>query len=124
MAKKITIKELIAKKDELKNKKDETKELYIKSLDANITIRKPDKALCMDAMDMGLKGGDEFMVYHSVIDPKLKDKDLQSAYECVSPMEIVEKVFEIGEISLIAKECISLAGFTDSVKVIDEIKKL
>ena len=124
MNKRLSVKDLIARKEEIKNKKDETKELYIESLDANIIIRKPDKALCLDAMDMGVKSGDEFLVYNSVVEPRLKDKELQSAYDCVTPSEIVDKIFEIGEISLIAKECISLAGFTDSVKVVDDVKKL
>ena len=57
-------------------------------------------------------------------EPDLKDKELQKAFECVEPMEIVEKVFSAGEITNIALKCIELAGYgQNSIKEIVENTK-
>ena len=47
---------------------------------------------------------------------------IRDAYGCVEPMEIVEKIFEPGEIPQIAVECLKLAGYIDGVKAVDDIK--
>ena len=43
-------------------------------------------------------------------------------YGCTYPEEIVEKIFDDGEISPIAMECMKLAGYIDSVKLVEEVK--
>ena len=120
---KLTLKELVRRKEQVleSKKKKKTRDLYIKSLDAVITIEEPDAALARDAQEMDEKG-DNYIVYSCVIEPCLKSKELQEAYECVEPMDIVEKVFAAGEIPQIAIECIKLAGFIDGVKVVEDIK--
>lgn len=119
---KITIKDLLQKKEAINSKRaHETKGLYIKSLDGIITIQKPDRTLCLDALGMDQEG-DAYMVYNCVIEPNLKDPELQQEYGCVIPMEIVEQLFEPGEIAGIAKECVALAGYGDSVTVVDDLK--
>ena len=40
----------------------------------------------------------------------------------MDPMEIVDKIFEPGEIPQIAMEALRLAGYVDGVKVVDDIK--
>ncbi|QNB48210.1 hypothetical protein BR63_19205 [Thermanaerosceptrum fracticalcis] len=119
--KKLTIKDLIAKKEAIK---DQSKilQLYVKSLDGLITIQKPSRQLCLDAIEMGNAEGDAYLVYNSVVEPNLKDKELQDAFGCVSPLDIVEAIFEPGEIVSIAKECLVFAGYGDNVKLVDEIK--
>lgn len=119
---KLTLKELIARKEQIieSKKQKKTKELYIKSLDSTITIECPTAALSKDAQEMD--NGDIYMVYSCVVEPCLRSKELQEAFECVEPMDIVEKIFDIGEIPQIAVECLKLAGYMDSVKPIDEIK--
>ncbi len=120
--KKLTLQELIAKKEQIQDTKtNKTKDLYISSLDGSITIQKPDKQLCLDALEMDQQG-DTYLVYHCVVQPNVKDKKLLQAFGCTEPIEIVEKLFEIGEISAIAKECITLAGYGDSVTVVEDIK--
>lgn len=120
--KKVTIKDLIARKETIKERVNKTVQLHIKSLDGLITIQKPSRQLVLDALDMGKESGDSYMAYNTVIEPNLKDKELQEAYGCVAPMEIVDKIFEPGEVAQIAQECVILAGYGDSVKLVDEVK--
>lgn len=124
MAKKLTLTELIKNKEKYQPKENATLELLIERLDATITIRKAEKSLVLEAIELSEDdsyegNGDEFFVYNIVTDPDLKDKELQKAYGCVEPVDIVEQIFERGEITLIAKEGMKLAGFGDGgVKVV------
>lgn len=121
--KKVTLEELLDRAAKSKTVKKESRELYVKSLDGTITIEKPDRSTCLEALDMdNSEEADEYIVYNCVSNPLLKDKALQEAYGVVSPIEIVARVFEPGEISAISKECLVLAGYINSVKVVDEIK--
>ena len=119
---KITLKELIRRKEQMleSKKQKKTKELYIKSLDGCITIESPSAALAKDSQES--ENGDVYMVYSSVVEPCLKSKELQEAFGCVEPMEIVEKIFDPGEIPLIAVECLKLSGYIDGVQAVDELK--
>ena len=119
---KITLAELIRRKEQMleSKKKPKTATLYIKSLDGTITIESPTADLARDAQDMD--NGDAYRVYSCVTDPCLKSKELQTAFECAEPMEIVEKIFAPGEIPQIAVECLKLAGYVDGVKAVDDIK--
>lgn len=121
-ATKLTLKDLIAKKEQVLNSKNKTRNLYIKSLDGVITIEKPSIDLIIDAskIDEGAES-DKYLVYNCIVEPNIKDKELQKAYECVEPTEIL-KIFEDGEISTIAKECMDLAGYNGSVSVVEDIK--
>lgn len=122
---KITLKDLIANSDKIKNKKKETREIYIKSLEGSIVIEKPDRALCVDAWDMEEDKGDLFIVYNCVISPNLKDTELHKAYGIDEPFEIVDAIFEPGEVASISKECVNFAGYgIDSVKVVEDIKNV
>lgn len=120
---KLTIQELVSRKEQMlgSKKQKKTKDLYVKSLDGVITIVEPDAALARDAQEME-ESGDAYIVYSCVTEPCLKSKELQEAFGCVEPMEIVEKIFDVGEIPQIAVECIRLAGYIDGVKPIDDIK--
>ena len=69
-----------------------------------------------------MENGDAYIVYSCVKEPCLKSKELQEAFGCIDPMEIVEKIFEPGEIPMIAVECLKLAGYIDGVKAVDELK--
>lgn len=119
---KITLKDLIARKEQMLESKrqEKTAELYVKSLGGTITITSPTAALARDAQ--GMENGDDYMVYSCVVEPCLKSKELQAEFGCVEPLEIVQKVFDAGEIPQIALECLKLAGYLDSVKQVSEIK--
>ena len=119
---KITLEELIRRKEQMleAKKKPKTASLYIKSLDGTITIESPTAALAREAQEMD--NGDTYMVYSCVTEPCLKSKELQQEFGCVDPMEIVEKIFETGEIPQIALECLKLAGYVDGVKAVADVK--
>ena len=94
---KITLEELIRRKEQMleSKKKPKTETLYIKSLDGTITIESPTAAMAREAQDM--ENGDAYMVYSCVTEPCLKSKELRDAFGCVEPMEIVEKIKEVLE---------------------------
>lgn len=119
---KITLQELIRRKEQMleSKAKPKTGTLYIKSLDGVITIESPTAAMARESQDM--ENGDAYIVYSCVTEPCLKAKELQEAFGCADPIEIVDQVFEPGEIPLIAVECLKLAGYIDGVKAVDDLK--
>ena len=122
---KITLKELIARKEQMleAKRKEKTKDLYIKSLDGVITIQSVEKSVILEAQEMEGNSGDTYAVYQSVIEPPLKSTELQKEFECVEPMEIVEKIFAPGEIAQIAVEVLKVSGYEpNSVNAIDDLK--
>lgn len=126
MSKIITLKELLDHKEKLKNKKSRTADLYVKSIDAEITITSPSSALITEAQGEGehdASRADAYIAYHCITAPNLKDADLQKEFACVEPLDIVGMIFLPGEVSAIASEIMQLAGFGSSVsKVGKEIK--
>jgi len=121
--KKITLAELLRRKEQMLESKKikKTGTLYVKSLDGTITIEGPDSALAKESQEM--EGGDAYLVYQCMVEPDLKSKELHEAFSCVEPMEIVEKIFDVGEIPQIAMECLKLSGYVDGVKMVDDLKK-
>lgn len=119
---KITLQELVRRKEQMleAKKKKKTQELYITSLDGTITIEEPSAALARDAQEMDAGEGDVYMTYECVIDPPLKSKELQDAFDCKEPMEIVEKLFASGEIPQIGIACMKIAGYIDTVTPVDQ----
>ena len=119
---KITLQKLLRRKEQMleAKKTPKTAALYIKSLDGTITIEGATSALAKDAQEM--ENGDIYLVYQCVTDPCLKAKELQEGFGCIEPMEIVEKLFDPGEIPQISVECLRLSGYIDGVKAVDEIK--
>lgn len=120
MAKKnvLTLKDILNRKDYFNNKKNETRELYIKSLDANIVISKPDTALCSDCIDMeDNHESNKYFVYEIVLEPNLKDTKLHEEFGLDDPLDIVDKIFDTGEVAGIATEGMKFAGFYDGVEV-------
>lgn len=66
------------------------------------------------------------VVYNSLLDPNLKDKELQKAYGCkANPFGIVEKIFTPLEIKAIADKVAEISGLKgiDEGALITEIKK-
>ncbi|SNR86066.1 Phage XkdN-like tail assembly chaperone protein, TAC [Anaerovirgula multivorans] len=126
MAKKLTIKELIKQKNDLKNKKEKPATLYVESLDSEIVVKAPSTDIILEAQSQGENDAtraDKYIILECTKEPNLKDKELQEAYGCVEPLDIVEHIFAPGEISGIAVEIMSLAGYGNSVKrVVNDIK--
>ncbi|USK54369.1 hypothetical protein LIS82_22890 [Cytobacillus solani] len=125
--KKLTLTDLMKNKEQYRIKNDVKEEFFIKRLDASITIRKPERSLCLEAFQMSadkdqVEKADIYLAYNIVVEPNLKDSELQKEFGCVEPMDIVEKIFESGEISNIAQSGIELAGYAKNVKKVKDIK--
>ena len=103
----LTLDEMIRRSEQVKEakNKNKTKELYVESLDGTITITKPTRNQVNDAMNMDASSGesDAYLVYECVTEPPLKNKQLQQAYGCQDPLDILDKIFEPGEVLNISK---------------------
>lgn len=117
--KKLTLTDLIKEKEKFQVKTGVKKDLYLDQLDATITILQPERSVVMDAIE---SQSDEYMVYDIVVEPNLKDAELQKAYGCVEPIDIVSKIFNPGTIKGIAQEGLKLAGYESNVKAVEDLK--
>lgn len=117
---KLTLAELLRRKEQMieSKKTKKTLDLYVKSIDAVITVAEPDGALCRDANDMEAGEGDKYLCYECIIEPNLKSKDVQDAFDCAVPMDVVDIIFAPGEIPQIAIECMKLAGYMGGVEAV------
>ena len=120
----VTIADLIAQRDQIKNKR---KELYdLETSIGTITIKQPSLKTIEETLkiDNGGRQGDIELIYESVVDPNLKDKDLQNAYECTAPSDIVPMLFKTGEIGALAATIMRCAGYGQSIefKIHEEVK--
>lgn len=125
MGKKLTIQELMAQKETLKKKKHRTETLYIESLDAEIVIQEPSRALALEAIEMASDDtrsdkADAHVVYNCVIEPNLKDASLQKEFGCVEPTDIVDMIFRPGEIAAISGHALQLSGYGKGVTKVDK----
>lgn len=124
---KLTVTSLLKDKEKFQVKENITEELYLNRLDASITIKKPERSLCLEAFEMTndnnqMKNADPFVVYNIVVEPNLKDPQLQKEFGCVEPTDIVSKIFESGEIASIAIFGFKLAGYDNGVDKVTDIK--
>lgn len=124
----LSLAELIKEKAKYKlGEETKTADLNVERLDAVVTIEIPDTQLCMDALsakddDTGAKS-DDYLVYTIMQEPNLKDKELQKAYECVDPTDILGMIFTRGEIADIASFALDAAGFKrGTVKAVETLK--
>lgn len=127
MTKKLTLNDLIKEKEKYQVKSGITKDLLIDRMGVSITIKKAERALCLECIEMahdpereGL--ADIHMVYNTITEPNLKDPELHKAYECKEPYDIIEKIFEPGEISSIAGEGMALSRYGSGVKAVEDLK--
>jgi hypothetical protein len=124
MTKSMSIADLLAKKEQLKKKKQATDLLYIESLGGNIRVQEPTGPICNETFEMAQDPtrsdkSDAYMVYNCVIEPNLKDKDLQKEFGCVEPTDIVDMIFKPGETASISTHCIHMAGYSSGLKKVD-----
>lgn len=119
---KLTIADLINNKEKLSHRKKITKDVYIDQLDAVVTLESPDRALILETLEMEGATSDDFLIYNCIIEPNLKDAELQKIYACVEPMDIIEKLFDLGTIKGLAEQALSMAGFDSKVTAVEELK--
>ena len=122
--KRLKLEDLINKAGEKKG--DKYVEIYIKRLDATIKAKEPDNTLILESIDILKENAHEsdlHLVYNSIIEPNIKDSTLHNAYNVSRPLEILDEIFSLGEISNIAKTLLKNSGYEDnSVKLVEDIK--
>ena len=119
---KLTLEMLMARAQQAKDakKKYKTAEVYVESLDANITLREPTRGHITDAQNISDTPAlqDRYMLYQMVVEPDLHNAELRAAYGCAAPDEIVDMVFKPGEVSAIVKIGMRMAGFGNRIEEI------
>lgn len=119
----LTLKDILNRKEYFKGKNKETRELYIKRLDANIVISKPDVELCSDIADMDNNHDtNKYFMYEIVVEPNLKDSKLHEEFGVADPADIIDEIFDPGEVNRICTEGMKFAGFYDGVEVVEDLK--
>ena len=113
MAAVVSIADLIQKKEELENRK---KRQYDTETSAGtMTMKIPTRALVAEAMGLS-NGSDDYILFNCIVNPSLSDKDLQNAYGCAEPTDIVGKLFDAGEVVQLVKKLMELAGYKSDIK--------
>ena len=108
----VSVADLIAKKETIEANKQA---LYdMETSIGIITIKTPSKALMTEALDL-TTGNDEYLIFNSCVSPKLGDAQLQKAYKCAEPTDIVGKLFEPGEVVALSKKIMQLAGYGKTI---------
>ena len=125
--KKLTITDLLKQKEKYQVKSDTTEELFIERFQSSITIKKPERSLIMESISMTedkdqAEKADDFLVYNIVVEPNLKDAELQKEFGCAEPTDIVGKLFDAGEVTNIAKFAMDMLGYGASVKQVSDLK--
>ena len=116
----ITKEALIARAQQSKDSKTKYADYYCKPLGAKLTIKKLSVTRMCQIMDMAegdtMEAGLELnkqMIYESI--PLLQDKEIQDAYECAEPYDIVLKVLDddMGEMQRLCEKILSIYGMNE-----------
>lgn len=106
---------------------EKRRELYVPSIDENITIRSLTKPEIVEVMSMedNLKS-DEYTVYLAVVSPNLREvaKALKESGNIIEYTDVVE-IFKMSERTQIVKEILELSDVTSDkkVEVVETLKK-
>lgn len=116
---KLTLDELIRRKMQIQEAKRQrkTKELYIESLDGTITLTEPSREVLSDASQIeDAYAVNRYVVYNCVTSPNLKSAELQEAFDCAEPYDIVDQLFSYGEVMQIGGFLNTLSGINGGVE--------
>ncbi|MGE7828964.1 phage tail assembly chaperone [Paenibacillus sp. NPDC093718] len=128
MSKNVTVTSLIKKKEKLKNKTNKQVKLFVPSLDGEITVKAPDKALILEALEIADKDNtvdpNEYLVLECCVEPNLKDPKLLAEFGYDTPLQLISSgdIFDQGEIISIADFLSELAGLNSKVTLVDNVK--
>ena len=119
----LSAKDLINKRQLIEDKKESQIEIEVPETGAFL-FRLPTINDYQDAQAKAKNRTDDdtmpnkYLIYTCCIEPALNDKDLQDAYECKEPIDIIDKLFMIGEVSSIAQILVDKAGFNNDYKTV------
>lgn len=124
--KKVSIEQLIKKKLERDGKRNATKEIYVKSLNGNLTVTNPSDAQRIEFADKTKTDSyvDMMEAYSKLIYdccPMLHSKELQDSIEVSYPYDTVKAIFDTDEIAEIG---VKVLRFFDDEKENDADEKL
>lgn len=123
--KQITLEDIIAKKDAIKEDKVKKVKIFVESLDGYVTMKKPGRKLIADSLEKenGIESNIH-VVYNSMVEPNLKDLEAQKAFGVHTPKDLLVEILNDGEISLIAEQLMNASGYSkNTVRVVtDEVK--
>lgn len=95
-----TIQQLIEMKQEINDKRNEIKTMYIESLGTDVTYRLATRAEAMQVRKMDDIDVDPYLIYTHVIEPSFKDVALQSAFNTGNkPYMVVDALLNMQEVS-------------------------
>lgn len=125
----ISAKDLIKNKKLIEDKKDKQIEIEVPDT-GTFLFRVPNMADYEDSeayrkkRDNGFDAN-KFLIKACCIEPNLADPELLEAYGVKNPIDIVDKLFMIGEVSSIATTLVEKAGFDkEAYKVVEKAKNL
>ena len=123
--KRLTVTDILKEKEKYTVDKQQTEEVEIARLGVDILVRKPEKSLCIETLQMTRDAdtadtADAYMVYNTVVEPDLKDATLQAEFGVRDPLDIVYEIFEPGEVAQLSELAMELAGFK---KVLSQLKQ-
>lgn len=115
-----------------------TKEVRVKSLsekagqDVTVTVKALPGRKLTELTGLAMKDGEVdikrafdanlLIVTNGLMEPDVKNKDLQEHFGAASPKDLTEKLFNGGEIMNLADEIRKLSGYDEEDKVDEEIK--
>ena len=115
-----SIQELIEMKEQVDKKKNEVKTIYIASLDTEVKYKLATRPEMVNASKMDLEDQDPYLVYTHIVEPNLKDKQLQEAFNKGSqPHCIVDKLLEPREVAMLSN---AIAGQNQNVNIVKDLK--
>lgn len=120
----VTVQELIAQREKIKDKKTATYELQT-SIGA-IVVRIPSGTQMAEAWEIDNNFESNcFLVYNAVVKPDLTSRELHEAFGVFEPTEIVQAIFPAGEINKIVGKLLELGNYKGKIaaKLYDETKK-
>lgn len=119
----LSAKTLLEKKKIIEQKKNKFVFIEVQDL-GTFKFRVPQTDDLLDAREY--RDGeyeDEFILYTCCVEPNLRDQELQEAFECKEPLDIIDAIFLPGEKTKVALRLVEASGFKDdAVKVIEEVK--
>lgn len=121
---KATFKDLVNKKIKKDENKLKTKDIYIGSMEATLTFKKPKEEIVLEVLDSIGDGKnvsllvEQFkkVIYHSC--EMLQDTELHKELEVLDPFEVVDLLFEVGEVLEIGEQLMDLMDIEGNVKEI------
>lgn len=126
--KKLTLSDLIARKEQREAGRIDYRDVKVEALDGMLTLKKLPLSQVLTMLDdqdenAGMKENLDFeveLIYKSC--PMLQNKELQEAYGCQEPYDIVLRVLDdnVGALAELASAVLDFYGMGDSIR--DQLK--